>query len=231
VKFQSLEGTNTARIYFTGDIARVRHDGMLQHLGRADHVIKIRNLQVFPKEIETLLLTVSGVKDVCLTGYTPPEGSLRLVAYLVVEHQDFIGLDALYASLDNLPNYMKPQNCVFLDEMPRTPTGKIDQKRLPMPEHSRLNISADYVPPRSPTEETLIAIWTDILGIEGIGIHDNFLELGGDSLTSTRIISKIRETMNIRLTFNDIFNAVTIAEMAEVIHRLIYLGNENGSYE
>jgi len=125
----------------------------------------------------------------------------------------------VYDALDHLPNYMKPQGCVFLDEMPLTPTGKIDQKRLPIPEHSRLNVSAVYEPPRNPIEETLITIWTDILGIEGIGIHDNFLELGGDSLTSTRIISKIRETMNIRLTFNEIFNAVTIAEMAELIQR------------
>ena len=220
-KFRSVDGSNEVRVYNSGDLARVRHDGILQYLGRVDHVIKIRNLKVYPKEIESLILAVSGVKEVCLSGYTPPGESLRLVVYLVIDREDFTGVDSVYNTLDHLPNYMKPQCCVFLEDMPHTPTGKIDQKRLPIPVLSRLNVSAAYEPPRNPTEEILTVIWIDILGIEGIGIHDNFIELGGDSLISTRIISKVRDKMGIRLTFNDVFNALTIAEMAEVIIQIL----------
>jgi len=225
-RFRHLEGESGARFYFTGDLGQMRDDGMYQHLGRMDHMIKIRGHQVYPKDIEAVLRTAPGVNEICVIDYTPPEGSRRLVGYLEVDSSVFPGLETLYARIDHLPNYMKPQSWVFVDEMPLNLSRKIDRKRLPIPKQSRMNVSADYKPPRNPTEEVLVAIWKDILGIEGIGIHDNFLELGGDSLISTRIISKVRETMNVRLTFNDVFNAVTIAEMAELIQRLIDLEDE-----
>ena len=126
---------------------------------------------------------------------------------------------------------MKPQSVVFIDEIPRTPSMKIDRQRLPVPQHSRINVSAEFLPPQNPIEEVLTAIWSEILQIDGIGIHDNFLELGGDSLTSTRIISKIRGIMDVKLNMHEAFSAVTIAEMAKLIERILDPMDEDDPFE
>jgi len=219
-KFQPLADAPGTRAYHTGDLGMLRDDGMLQHMGRAHDMIKIRGLQVFPKKIEALLRGTPGVTSVCVTGYAPPEKPVMLVGYLVVDHDVFPGVDAALENLSDLPNHMKPQSWVFIDEMPITSTGKIDRKRLPAPEISRQNVTADYAAPRTPIEKVLTQIWGEILGIEGIGVHDNFFELGGDSLSFTRIISKIREILDVNLTFNDAMNAVTVTELAEIIEKL-----------
>ena len=220
-RFQYLDMDSGRRIYYTGDLGRIRDDGMYQHLGRMDHMIKIRGHKVFPKDIECVLRTAPGVKEICIIDYTPPKDARRLVGYLEIDPAEFLGIETLSERIDHLPNYMKPQNWVFVDEMPLNASRKIDRSRLPAPEQSRTNVSAEYEPPRNPIEESLAAIWADILGIDGVGIHDNFMELGGDFLISTRIISKVRDKMGIRLTFNDVFNALTIAEMAEVIIQIL----------
>jgi acyl-coenzyme A synthetase/AMP-(fatty) acid ligase/acyl carrier protein len=224
-KFRSVEGNSGRQLYFSGDLGRVREDGMLQHMGRAHHMIKIRGLQVFPKEIDALLQTVPGMSEVCVTDYTAPESPTQLVGYVVVDREKFIGVDSLYEKLEHLPNHMKPQNWVFMDEMPHTSTGKIDRKQLPEPTYSRLNVSADYLPPTNLLEKQLASIWTEILGIEGIGINDHFLELGGDSLAFTRIISKIRESMEVNIPFHDAFNALSIGALAEVVRKQMDNGN------
>ena len=222
-RFQYLDGDSGRRIYYTGDLGRIRDNGMYQHLGRMDHMIKIRGHKVFPKDIESVLRTAPGVKEICIIDYTPPEDARRLVGYLEIDPAEFPGIETLHKRIDHLPNYMKPQNWVFVDEMPLNASRKIDRSRLPAPEQSRINVSAEFKPPRNPIEESLATIWAEILGIDGIGIHDNFMELGGDSLISTRIISKVRDKMGITLTFNDVFNSVTIAEMAEVIDQILQI--------
>lgn len=224
-KFRSLEDCSGKQVYFSGDLGRQREDGMLQHMGRAHHMIKIRGLQVFPKEIEGLLQTVPGMSEVCVTDYSAPESPTQLVGYIVVDREKFTGVDSLYEKLEHLPNHMKPQSWVFLDEMPRTSTGKIDRKQLPMSERSRLNVSAEYTPPTNLIEKQLASIWTEILGIEGIGINDHYLELGGDSLAFTRIISKIRETMEIQIPFHDAFNALSIEALAKVVQEQLDKGS------
>jgi|GEM_PF-5963086 len=182
-------------------------------------MVKIRGYQVFPNEIEAFLREVEGVKDVCVTAHTLPQGAQRLVAYLVIDSQAFPGVPTPYAQFQETPAHMVPQGFVFLDVMPKTPTGKTDRQRLPLPERSRLNVTAGCRAPRNPTEEILTRMWGAVLGIDGVGINDSFLELGGDSLDSTRITSQVRESFRVSISFSAFFDAHTIADLASMIQQ------------
>ena len=216
-RFRCLDASGNEPAYFTGDLGRLRDDGLLQHMGRKDHALKIRGYQVYPSEIEAILRGVTGVREACVTAHILPEGAQRLVAYLVVERRSFPGVAALRSQLAGLPNHMKPQNYVFVDSMPRTPTGKIDRSLLPLPQQSRLNVSAEYVAPRTIIEEALASIWEEILSIEGIGVQDIFLELGGESLQAVRIITRVQTSLGVSVSVREFFEAQTIAQMAELI--------------
>ena len=203
--------------YLTGDLARLMPDGMLQYMGRKDHVVKIRGLQVYTNEIEALLRAVEGVQEACVVAHTLDDGVRRLAAYLVVDQDLFSGVGALHAQMADAPRHMAPSSYVLLDSLPRTATGKPDRQQLPLPARSRVNVTADYVTPRNATETLLAALWEKVLGIEGIGIHDSFLELGGDSLESTRILNRVRAGFGLNVSLRDFLEAQTIAEMAAII--------------
>jgi acyl-CoA synthetase (AMP-forming)/AMP-acid ligase II/acyl carrier protein len=217
-RFRTVESWGPEPAYFTGDLGSQTLDGLLQHVGRKNHMVKIRGYQVYTNEMEALIRRLEGVKEVCTIAHTLPEGVQRLVAYLVVDGQAFSGVRALCSLFQEIPAHMVPQSFVFLEALPKTPTGKIDRQRLPLPARSRLNVTAEYQAPRNPTEEMLASIWGRVLGIDGVGVHDNFLELGGDSMDSTRIISQVRESFKVSVSFSAFFDALTIAEMASIIH-------------
>lgn len=216
-KFRRLDALGPKPAYLTGDLGRQTPEGLLQHVGRKDHMVKIRGYQVFTNEIEGLLRQVAGVRDVCVLAHSIPGGTRRLVAHLAVDPATFPGVAALYAQFEDIPSYMAPQSYVFLDELPKTPTGKVDRGRLAMPQRSRLHVTAGYVAPRDGTEEALARIWGKVLEIDGIGVQDSFLELGGDSLESMRIINLVTSFFGVEITPGEFFEALTIAEMADII--------------
>ena len=216
-RFPSAGVLGAEPAYLTGDLGRQRPDGCLEHVGRKDYRVKIRGYQVYTNEIEAMLRGVEGVREACVVAHALPEGAQRLAAYLVVDRRVFAGPGALHARFVDLPAHMVPQSYVYLDALPKTPTGKIDRQHLPLPRHSRLNVTAEHVAPRNPTEEVLTEIWREVLAIEGLGVNDDFLQLGGDSLQATRIVNRVVERLGVPISLGELLSAPTIAEMATII--------------
>src|SRR5215207_2311202 len=182
------------RLYRTGDLVRYLAEGELEYLGRIDHQVKVRGFRIELGEIEAALESVESVKQAVVVA-REEGGESRLVAYVVGEGGAELGVGELRAQLrERLPEYMVPSAFVSLGEMPLTPNGKVDRRALPEPDGQRGGRGeADYVAPRTPTEELLAGIWSSVLRAERVGIEDNFFELGGHSLLATQLMSRVRE--------------------------------------
>jgi amino acid adenylation domain-containing protein len=181
-----------ARMYRTGDLARYRMDGNIECLGRIDHQIKLRGYRIEPGEIEAALKEQPEIKQAVVVAREHKPGEKLLVAYLVANNHDIPTASELRTRLkQRLPDYMVPAAYVFLDEIPISPAGKIDRKSLPAPsENHALPVDA-YIAPRNYVEETLAKIWAETLGMERVGIRDDFFEMGGDSLDAVRLSVKV----------------------------------------
>jgi amino acid adenylation domain-containing protein/non-ribosomal peptide synthase protein (TIGR01720 family) len=214
-----------ARLYRTGDLVRRLPDGSLEFLGRIDHQVKIRGFRIELGEIETRLRAHPGVRDALViarepssTGAASPGGK-HLVAYLLAE-TPATG-EPLPSPADlrawvkrNLPDYMIPAFFVMLDAFPAMPSGKIDLRALPAPDaSSRAGLSAESAGPATPAQETLARIWSEVLGLDHVGLHDNFFELGGDSIISIQIIHRANQA-GLQLAPRLIFQHQTITELA-----------------
>jgi amino acid adenylation domain-containing protein/non-ribosomal peptide synthase protein (TIGR01720 family) len=214
MKDESNFTTNySAVLYKTGDLARYRPDGNIEFLGRLDDQVKIRGFRIEPGEIETVLKTHAAVQTCCVVVRQDLSGK-SLIAYWVLngeQEEPQPGTLRTYLS-QTLPDYMVPKAFVQLEALPLTPNGKIDRRALPAPE---LQAEADYVPPRTEAEKILVSIWGQVLGIKQIGIHDNFFEMGGDSILSLQIISQAR-LQGLHLTPQQVFQHQTIAGLASV---------------
>jgi len=208
-------------LYRTGDLARFLHDGNIEFLGRIDHQLKIRGFRVEPAEIESVLRKHPGVQQGLVMAREDQPGDKRLVAYVVPALGVAPTSEALRHFLAaQLPDYMIPSAFVMLDSLPLTPNGKIDRRALPAPEQARLSGDREVVAARNPIEEKLIAIWSDVLGVEPIGVCDNFFELGGHSLLATQVIARVRSAFQIQVPLRSLFETPTIAGLAEVIAQL-----------
>ena len=206
-----------ARLYKTGDLARYQGDGNIEFLGRLDHQVKIRGFRIELGEIEALLSQHQEVRQTVVIIREDTLGDQRLVAYIIPNHQPAPTINDLRCFLkQKLPEYMIPNTFVMLDALPLTPNGKIDRRALPTPEPTKRSQVASFVPPRTPIEEILTAIWTDVLGVE-VGIHDNFFELGGHSLQTTQVISRLREAFSVELPLRCLFEAPTIEDLSELV--------------
>ncbi|ALG07358.1 non-ribosomal peptide synthetase [Kibdelosporangium phytohabitans] len=193
------------RMYRTGDRARWTDAGM-EYLGRTDDQVKIRGFRIEPGEVEAALLRHPGVAEAVVVA-REDNGHKRLVAYVVP-----VGALDLRGWLKGiLPDYMVPSVFVELDELPLTPSGKVDRRALPVPEFG--TDAKGAVPPRTEVERELVRIWSDVLGVGPIGVLDNFFGLGGDSILSIQVVARARQA-GIRLTSLDIFRHQTIAELA-----------------
>ncbi|PWB82119.1 MAG: non-ribosomal peptide synthetase, partial [Methylocystaceae bacterium] len=207
-------GPAGGRLYRTGDLGRFRADGVMEFLGRVDHQVKIRGNRIEPGEIEACLLTHPDVQDVCVVARETSKGVHRLVAYVVGSES---GAGALREHLlKSLPEFMVPAAFVFLDALPLTSNGKVDRKRLPDVDAAQWP-TRGYAPPRNPTEEVLCGIWEEVLRVEGVGVDDNFFELGGHSLLAIQVRSRIRTAFDVELPLRALFEATTIAAIAERI--------------
>jgi amino acid adenylation domain-containing protein/non-ribosomal peptide synthase protein (TIGR01720 family) len=210
-----------ARLYRTGDLARYRADGSLEYWGRADQQVKLRGFRIELGEIESTLSQHPQVQDVVVVVREDEPGQKRLVAYVVCPKYsvDCPEAQAVSSDLrrwvqDRLPSYMVPASFVRLEKLPLTANGKIDRRVLPSPQLDRLE--AGYTPARTAVEQTLVAIWREVLGVETVGIHDNFFELGGDSILSIQVIARATQE-GLQFTPKQLFQHQTIAELALVV--------------
>ena len=206
------------RIYLTGDLGRMLPDGCLIHMGRKDFQVKVRGHRVEVNEIELALLELDEVKAAVVMGREDAAGDQRLVAYLVPDTEPAPTIGELRTHLkEKLPDYMVPSAFVFLDALPLLPNGKVDRLALPAPSGARPELENDYLAPRTAAEETLVSIWAEVLGLALVGVHDNFLELGGDSLLAGQVISRVIGTFRVELPLRSLFEAPTVADMALAI--------------
>jgi amino acid adenylation domain-containing protein len=180
------------RLYKTGDLGRYLNDGNIEFIGRADDQVKVRGYRIELGEIEAALLQHQAIKEGVVVARGDKEK--RLIAYLVSRHSERVALSELREYLkQRLPEYMVPSAYLWLEKMPVTSNGKLDRKALPDADESAIARRREYVAPSGALEETLAGIWSEILGIEKVGIHDNFFELGGHSLLMISLIERMRQ--------------------------------------
>jgi amino acid adenylation domain-containing protein len=205
------------RMYKTGDLARWLDDGTLQYLGRIDTQVKVRGFRIELGEIEARLTEHEAVREAVVLAREDRPGEKRLVAYYTPSPERELSLAEVRAFLGaRLPEYMVPAAYVPLEEMPRTPNGKLNRKALPAPETGALAAHA-YEPPQGEIEKTLAAICQELLHVERVGRNDNFFELGGHSLLATQLIAAIRTRMDVELPLRAVFEQSGIAQLAQVI--------------
>ncbi|QOY92809.1 non-ribosomal peptide synthase/polyketide synthase [Massilia sp. UMI-21] len=208
-------GEAGARLYRTGDLARYRADGTLEYMGRQDHQVKIRGFRIELGEIEAALRAHPAVAQAVVVALDEAGGGRRLAGYVVGTVD---GGELRAHLLRSLPEYMVPAVFVQLDALPLSPNGKVDRKALPAPQAQAAGDA--HVAPRTPLEETLAAIWSEVLEVGQIGIHDNFFELGGHSLMAARVVARIRDSFGVELPLRTVFEAATVAQLGERIEDL-----------
>jgi len=204
-----------SRLYRTGDLARRTAEGDLHYVGRVDHQVKLRGFRVELGEIETLLARHPAVNECLVQVREGEDGGKMLVAYVVAK-ADAPSVSLLRDYLARgLPDYMVPGAFVRLEAMPLTPHGKIDRAALPPPDTSRPELKSAFVPPRNELERAIASIYREILKLDEVGVHDNFFDLGGDSLRVGRVIGSLRETLGVSLEMVKLFEYPTISALAE----------------
>jgi hypothetical protein len=207
------------RMYDTGDLARWLPDGTLEFLGRVDEQVKLRGYRVEPAEVEAALRSHPAVREAAMATKQAPGGDLRLVAYCTVDAEpDQHELQAHLAEW--LPEFMLPAAIVIVEEFPLTSSGKIDKRALPDPDLAEAQ-GAGYVAPRTPVEEAVAGIWTQVLGLPQIGVEDDFFSLGGHSLLATRVVAQVRTDFAVELPLHSLFTCPTVASLAEEIVRMM----------
>ena len=205
-------GQQGERLYRTGDLARWRRDGQVEYLGRLDHQIKIRGYRIELGEIEAQLLRLAAVREAVAAIKEGPQGA-RLIAYVVLQNDRTEDGGTLRESLACvLPDYMLPSAIITLESLPLNANGKVDRDRLPQAEFAR---DKEYDAPQAGVETTLADIWAQVLGLPRVGRHDNFFEIGGDSILSLQIVTKVRRA-GWKITPRQLFERQTVAALAPV---------------
>jgi amino acid adenylation domain-containing protein len=204
-----------ARLYRTGDLVRHLPEGGLGFLGRTDHQVKIRGFRIELEEIEAALAAFPAVLEAAVATWDDGGAvGARLVAYVVArpgEEPEAASLQAFLAG--RLPEHMVPALFVRLPALPRLSNSKLDRRALPAPDPERMGLGRAFVAPRTPTEEVLAGIWSDVLGREKVGVHDDFFDLGGHSLLATRVVTKIREALRCEVSLRSLFDTRTVAAL------------------
>ncbi|MCE2595218.1 amino acid adenylation domain-containing protein [Motilimonas cestriensis] len=218
-----IAGEPATRLYKTGDLVRWQSDGQLVFLGRADDQVKIRGYRIELAEVEQQILNTDGVKQCVALVREDKPGQPYLAAYLVasktlVETEQKVLIETVRAQLAaQLPDYMIPSVIMCLEQLPLNSNGKIDRKALPQPD---LNQGKIYVAPTTDTELCLAQIWQQVLDLEQVGTQDNFFQLGGHSLTATKVVTRVNHAFKINLPLRDFFRIESLAQLAEEVTRL-----------
>ena len=218
-----LSGEAGARLYRTGDLARYSPDGTIEFLGRNDSQVKIRGHRIELGEIEAVLRQQAQVRHAVVIAREDRAGEQRLVAYVVPKESAKLNVSEVRLLVsERLPEYMALSFVVILDQLPLTRNGKIDVKALPKPETAQMSSVARYVAPRNEIEQIVTSVWQEALGVEQIGVNDNFFEVGGHSLLMVQVHSKLSDLFDSKLSIAEMFAKPTISALAE------HLGNGNG---
>jgi amino acid adenylation domain-containing protein len=208
------------RLYKTGDLARYLPDGNIEYIGRIDGQVKIRGFRIELGEIETALAKHRAVKQAVVLVREDTPGDKRLVAYLAVNPEEQLAIADLRAYLQGqLPDYMVPAIFMTVEAMPKTPSGKIDRRALPAPDSQRQEQSQSYAAPQSELEKVLAGIWSKLLKLDRVGIHDNFFEIGGNSLMTLQIAVQVRTLLQKDLPIVKLFQHPTIAQLANYLNQ------------
>jgi amino acid adenylation domain-containing protein len=206
-----------ARMYKTGDLARLRADGAVEFLGRNDHQVKLRGYRIELGEIEVALRTHPAVREAAVIAREDRPGDKRLVAYLVAQGDPTVGELRTFLTQAGLPEYMLPQAFVPLAKLPTTPNGKLDRRALPAPaQDSTLGVGA-YVAPEGELEQNVAASWCAVLGVRRVGAEDNFFDLGGHSLLVVKLGEEIARRTGKQLAVPDLFRFPTVKSLANYL--------------
>ncbi|ARV57485.1 non-ribosomal peptide synthetase [Nostocales cyanobacterium HT-58-2] len=206
-----------ARLYKTGDLARYLNDGNIEYLGRIDNQVKIRGFRIELGELEALLNQHPAVLQAVVIVRQDIPGDKRLVAYVVPDQDAVVTTSELRHFLkEKLPEYMTPSAFVLLEVLPLTPSGKINRRALPAPD-TTLDQQASYVAPCNETERQLTQIWEEILGIQPVGVRDNFFDLGGHSLLAVKLFAQIEKKFAKKLPLATLFQSGTVEALAQLL--------------
>jgi amino acid adenylation domain-containing protein len=219
-------------LYRTGDLGRYRADGAIEYVGRVDQQVKIRGRRSELSEIEIVVASHEAVREAAVVVQQDGGGVKRLVGYVVLkefaaESQKPTGPEIRDYVRSKLPDYMVPAVIVELDRMPLTPNGKLNRKSLPKPQGENWGLRNEYVAPRTGTQEVLAQIWSGVLGVERVGIKDNFFDLGGHSLLATQLIARVRNAFQIEVPLNKLFEQTTVEKLSQSIEEALRGGREN----
>ncbi|WP_433747548.1 amino acid adenylation domain-containing protein [Paenibacillus amylolyticus] len=205
------------RMYRTGDLAKWLPDGTIEYVGRTDDQVKVRGFRIELGEIEAQLQKVEGIRKTTVFARENASGEKQLCAYYEAD-RELPAAELKSVLSQELPAYMIPAYLIQLERLPLTTNGKVDRRSLPAPEESLQ--PGEGTPPRTPLEASLAEIWKSVLGLEHIGVHDNFFDLGGHSLRATTLVSKVHQELNVELPLRDVFRYSTIEEMALALSRI-----------
>jgi natural product biosynthesis luciferase-like monooxygenase protein/amino acid adenylation domain-containing protein/non-ribosomal peptide synthase protein (TIGR01720 family) len=223
-----FDATPGARMYRTGDRCRWRRDGEIEFLGRWDGQVKVRGFRVETGEIESVLATHPGIRESVVLAREDERGVMRLIGYVVPHQRPGPGPDVLRDFLrERLPEYMVPFAFVELESLPRARSGKVNLGALPLPERQTSARREAYVAPRTELEERLARLWSEVLGVERVGVDDNFFELGGDSILSIQIVTRAGRA-GIELSPRQVFQNPTVARLAAVANTRLAVRAEQG---
>lgn len=212
----------SARLYRTGDIARYLSTGEIAYLGRVDDQIKVMGYRIEPNEIVAVLNRHAEVLASVVVAREISGNERQLAAYVVLKPESQLTAEDLRAFLRlELPDYMVPSIFVRLESLPTTRNGKVDSGALPAPDAANTLWDEVFTAPRTPLEERLAAMLSALLDIETVSVHDNFFLLGGHSLLGTQLIGQIRGAFGVDLALRSLFDAPTIAELAQEIESLL----------
>jgi acyl carrier protein len=207
-----------ARVYRTGDRMRLRADGTLEFLGRLDHQVKLHGYRIELGEIEAALDAHPDVRQSVAILHEDEAGDKRLIAYVVPDGAAEPATDELRQHVGAfVPAYMVPSAMVLLDELPRTPNGKLNTAALPAPEARRPDLRAAFVPPSTPAEEMLAGIWADLLGVDRVGANDDFFDLGGHSLLALNMLARVHDAFDVELYLTTVFERPRLGALAATV--------------
>jgi acyl carrier protein len=200
------------RLYRTGDLARWQPDGTLAFAGRVDAQVKLRGYRIETGEVEAALLALEGVEQAVAHVREDSPGVRRLVGYLVPTAGATLDPAVLRTRLkERLPEVMVPTAFVMLDRLPLTPNGKVDRRALPAPEQGA---ALEYEPPTNELEEQLASLWVGLLGVERVGLRDDFFQLGGHSLLAAQLVSRMKQSFGVELPLKEVFARPVLADLA-----------------
>jgi amino acid adenylation domain-containing protein len=205
------------RLYVTGDLARYDEGGEIEFLGRLDHQVKIRGFRIEVGEIECALGEHPSVSTAVVLAREDVPGNKFLAAYIVPKAGSGPSIDELREFLkERVPDYMLPSGWLFLEKLPLTPNGKLDRRALPAPDRTSQQATV-YIPPRTPTEEVIAEIWAAVLGVERVGVQDDFFDLGGHSLLVSQVLSRVRAIFDLEIPLGELVDSPTVEALAMTI--------------